>query len=173
MALANIAEKLLEEPVSPAQRTVRQGTGLYGAICIELGEPERARSYFEQLEARGIDLRLAYQPAFLEELAAVNLWSGSMQPAGSAGDCPDLAGLVQKAAKLACMGVSTGISRRLHGAVLFSGCRDGYEVLAEGFNHLAEPLQARRPGSPHKLRAVQRHAEVAQKFCTSNGCRSV
>ena len=85
MALANIAEKLLEEPVSPAQRTVRQGTGLYGAICIELGEPERARSYFEQLEARGIDLRLAYQPAFLEELAAVNLWSGSMQPAGSAG----------------------------------------------------------------------------------------
>eukprot|EP00439_Symbiodinium_sp_Y106_P057698 s2368_g8.t1 len=137
-----------------------EGTGLYGAICMELGEPERARSYFEHLEAQGIDLRLAYQPAFLEQLAAVSLWSGSMTPAGSAGDSLDLAGLVQKAAQLACMGVSTGISRRLHGAVLFSACHDGYEVLAEGFNHLAEPLQARRAGSPHKLRAVQRHAEV-------------
>ena len=55
---------------------------------MELGEPERARSYFEHLEAQGIDLRLAYQPAFLEQLAAVSLWSGSMTPAGSAG--PDV-----------------------------------------------------------------------------------
>ncbi|CAE7191594.1 unnamed protein product [Symbiodinium natans] len=137
-----------------------EGTGLYGAICMELGEPERARSRFEHLRER-IDFRLAYQPGFLEDLLTMNLWSRA-KSAKPPGDSSDLADLVQKAAQLAFRGASTGILRRRHGAVLFEGGDNGYKVVAEGFNHIAAPLPAERAAAlaGAKARVTQRHAEV-------------
>ena len=63
--------------------------------------------------------------------------------------------LVQRAARLA----TRGRLLRRHGALLL----DGDHVVAEGFNHFAEPLPYSRPKHPllRKVRKTQRHAEAA------------
>ncbi|CAJ1334752.1 unnamed protein product [Effrenium voratum] len=122
------------------------GAGLYGAICLELGEPSRSRG----LERLDIDPRLAFQPAFLEDLR-------------DCGVCPALPGsdhplpeLVQRAALAA--GGMGAVARRRHGAILVDA---NLNILAEGFNHMAAPLGPRRRAPlKTKLRETQRHAEV-------------
>ncbi|CAE7258177.1 unnamed protein product [Symbiodinium pilosum] len=61
----------------------------------------RLRPLLEHLKATCIDLRLAYQPAFLEDLQTFHLWNGATQ---------ELADLVQQAARLASKGTTAGVS---------------------------------------------------------------
>ncbi|CAL1136454.1 unnamed protein product [Cladocopium goreaui] len=73
-----------------------EGTGLYTAIALELGDLPRANSAMEPLKHR--DLRLAFQPAFLDDLTSHGLWS---LPAGSDTGATSLPALVQRAAMVA------------------------------------------------------------------------
>ncbi|CAJ1454054.1 unnamed protein product [Effrenium voratum] len=122
-----------------------EGAGLYGAICLELGEPSRLRG----LERLDIDPRLAFQPAFLEDLRDC----GVCPAPGSDHPLPEL---VQRAALAA--GGMGAVARRRHGAILVDA---NLNILAEGFNHMAAPLGPRRRAPlKTKLRETQRHAEV-------------
>lgn len=132
-----------------------EGTGLYTAIALELGDLPRANSAMEPLKHR--DLRLAFQPAFLDDLTSHGLWS---LPAGSDTGATSLPALVQRAAMVA--NGDQSVSCRRHGALLLEPCGC---VITEGYNHLAEPLQPRRTDKLHPLlkpkwRETQRHAEV-------------
>eukprot|EP00435_Cladocopium_sp_Y103_P037026 s2025_g9.t1 len=132
-----------------------EGTGLYTAVALELGDLARAKTAMEPLKRR--DLRLAFQPAFLDDLASHGLWS---LPAGSNTGATSLPALVQRAAVVAHGDQS--VRRRRHGALLLE---PSGRVITEGYNHLAEALRPRRTDNLHPLlkpkwRETQRHAEV-------------
>ncbi|CAK9107759.1 unnamed protein product [Durusdinium trenchii] len=102
-----------------------EGVGLYAAIALELGDRGGAGRALEQL-GRAVDWRLAFQPAFLEDLASNGL-TPCKAPSLDAGYAY-LPELVQRAAALAAQGTLQGVLRRRHGAVLL----DGPRVVTEG-----------------------------------------
>ncbi|CAE8586742.1 unnamed protein product, partial [Polarella glacialis] len=161
------------------------GAGLFAAICFELREVSRAAPYIQEVRTFGVDLRLAYQPSFLEDLVEYGLVTADAVSQGS--DSCGLPALVQQAAAVARQGELLGVARRRHGALLLrrgdgTAGNTKYEVLATGFNHAATPLGPKgvdqRTGKvrtfpslseaaagglnlqSRKIRPAQRHAEV-------------
>ncbi|CAE8607796.1 unnamed protein product, partial [Polarella glacialis] len=148
---------------------------------FELREVSRAAPYIQEVRTSGVDLRLAYQPSFLEDLVEYGLVTADAVSQGS-----DSCGLPALAA-VARQGELLGVARRRHGALLLrrgdgTAGNTKYEVLATGFNHAATPLGPKgvdqRTGKvrtfpslseaaagglnlqSRKIRPAQRHAEV-------------
>mmetsp|Transcript_141523 Transcript_141523/g.452453 ORF Transcript_141523/g.452453 Transcript_141523/m.452453 type:complete len:584 (+) Transcript_141523:465-2216(+) len=155
------------------------GVGLYAAICLELGELQRVRKAMENLLDAEIDLRLSFQPLFLDCLSCEGCVD-ERHLRSVEGSLPDL---VQRAARLAQRCPAAGVTLRRHGALLLRPtATGGFEILSEGFNHAARPLgprgldpsfgvdrtfasaeEAATAGLPlklRKLRPAQRHAEI-------------
>ncbi|CAK0858077.1 unnamed protein product, partial [Prorocentrum cordatum] len=121
-----------------------EGAGLYVAACLAMGETRRSHLVLEELLDAGVDMRLAFEPRFLEVLQEKGLLAPEHAAAPTHGS---LQALVQRAAALARRCGGAGVFVRRHGALLLAPPADAgpgaVRVLAEGFNHPAPPLGPR------------------------------
>eukprot|EP00971_Amphidinium_carterae_P026494 522503-Amphidinium_carterae.3 len=116
-----------------------EGSVLYIAACARLGDTRRLRDCLERLLDQDVDIRLTFQPLFLQYLVS----KGLVKDEETWAESGSLPSFVQRAAQLARRGEEGGFYCRRHGALLLAKGQE--KVLAEGFNHHASPLGPRGP----------------------------